>query len=99
MPRIPFEEKTNDEKSDHSKVKKQTDREYLINHLSMLATQTRDYALKYDIKLCTEILQGKENQAVSELKEAVTELAAENEQLTKQCDYLNMQLYNQKQQL
>ncbi|OAG31093.1 hypothetical protein NEDG_01867 [Nematocida displodere] len=92
MPRIPFEEKTNEERTRTEKEKTFTEKESIINYLSMMRAQTRDYSLKYDLNQCIQIIEGKENQHVNELREAVNDLATENEQLTHRCDQLALEL-------
>ncbi|KAI5180757.1 hypothetical protein NEOKW01_1041 [Nematocida sp. AWRm80] len=96
MRRVPFEEKTNEDKvaNSGSKYKPLTEREKVLEYLQMAAEQTTDYTLKYDIRLCLEVIQGKENQNISELKEAITELVIENKELVEQCDNLKLQLYS-----
>ncbi|KAI5172256.1 hypothetical protein NEFER03_1370 [Nematocida sp. LUAm3] len=94
MSRVPFVEKTNEEKQkEHRKEIRHTERENLVTYLNMLSSQTGDFTLRYDISLCTEILQGKENRRVSDLQEAVLDLARENEELTKKCDLLELHLH------
>lgn len=90
MPRVPFEEKTNEERVREgiAKEKKKSERESIVEYLQMVSKRTRDYNMRYDISLCIEILEGKENQRVSELREAVADLVAENECLTKRCNSL-----------
>ncbi|KAI5126379.1 hypothetical protein NEPAR04_0452 [Nematocida parisii] len=96
MARVPFEEKTNEERVEVSMGKKQTrdERETVLDYLLMMKKQTLNYNLKYDLTLCMEILQGKENIEVKELKEAVIDLSEENEKLVKACDNLQMKILN-----
>ncbi|KAI5189886.1 hypothetical protein NEMIN01_0749 [Nematocida minor] len=95
MGRVPFEEKTNEERITERETKKtKSEREAVFDYLAMVKEQTRDYNLKYDLELCMETLQGKENMEVRELKDAVVELSSENEKLAKQCDVLQMQILN-----
>ncbi|EHY65960.1 hypothetical protein NERG_00656 [Nematocida ausubeli] len=98
MARIPFEEKTNEDRLECTteKTQKKDERKGVLEYLSMMNAQTMDYNLKYDISLCLEILQGKENMEVKELKEAVIDLSQENEKLVKECDDLQMKILNGK---
>lgn len=98
MPRVPFEEKTNEERRDKENKKEVSERDALLQYLALAKAQTKDYNLKYDIYLCTELLQGKENQKVADLERAVTDLAAENEELTKECDSLRIRIHHQSSQ-
>lgn len=97
MGRVPFEEKTNEERfEEEGKRKIKSERQTVLDYLSMMKEQTRDYNLKYDLELCLETIQGKENIELRELKEAVIELSEENERLTEECDALQMRRINNK---
>ncbi|KAH9385723.1 uncharacterized protein NEMAJ01_0619 [Nematocida major] len=99
MRRAPFEEKTNEERVEEvGKGKIHSERRVIMEYLTMASEQTGDYNLKYDLALCLEAIQGKENMQVKELKEAVVELSAENEKLVHQCSALQIQLLNRSSQ-
>lgn len=93
-PRMPFEEKTNtgNARTEKSAKDRCGEKERIANFLRMAKAETRDHSLRYDLELCIEIIEGKENQQITELRDAIGELAAENEELTKKCDSLEMQL-------
>ncbi|ORD93640.1 hypothetical protein ECANGB1_1840 [Enterospora canceri] len=55
----------------------------LINYLKQKKDETADYNLKYDISKCIEILEGKENQEVTEIKDALYNVILEKEELFK----------------
>ncbi|KAI5192103.1 hypothetical protein NECID01_1812 [Nematocida sp. AWRm77] len=95
MRRVPFEEKTNEERKEKENKKTVSERDGLIEYLKLATAQTKDYNLKYDIHLCIELLQGKENQKMADLERAVVDLASENEELTKECDLLRLHAHAQ----
>jgi len=94
MGRVPFEDKTNDEPTFSDKTKRLSDRETLMAYLVNVHSNTKDFNLKYDVGLCIEILQGKENMHVSNLKSIVKELVSENEDLVSERDNLRMKLFH-----
>lgn len=97
MQRIPFEDKTNEERETALPEKKEgvaSEKDRVVTYLKMVRLQTRDYSFKYDLNQCLEIIEGKENQQMAELKDAVNELAAENEELANKCTQLELQLRN-----
>lgn len=60
------------------------EKEMIVTYLKDATNKTRDFNLKYDIKKCIEILEGKENQEFTELKDALEEVLLEKELLFKE---------------
>jgi Domain of unknown function (DUF5101) len=94
--RVPFGEKANvceakeNRKERSSEESSETTR--IINFLRMAKAETQNHSLRYALELSIETIEGKENQQVLELKDAVSELAAENEEQAKRCDQLEIEL-------
>ncbi|AFM98821.1 hypothetical protein EHEL_081210 [Encephalitozoon hellem ATCC 50504] len=57
------------------------DKERVLCFLRDAYKKTRDHSLKYDLKKCLEIIEGKENQEVADLRNALEEALVENETL------------------
>ena len=60
------------------------DKEKIIKFLEGICMETTDNNLKYDIFKCIEILEGKENQEISDLKNELIVLCEDNEKLYKE---------------
>lgn len=60
---------------------RKNEKEHVISYLKDITNQTHDYNLRYDLKKCIDILEGKELEDVKELKEALQEALCENEEL------------------
>lgn len=58
-----------------------SDKDKVLLFLKDMFMKTKDYTLKYDLNKCMEIVEGKENQEVTELKNALSEALIENETL------------------
>ncbi|ADM12054.1 uncharacterized protein Eint_081220 [Encephalitozoon intestinalis ATCC 50506] len=75
-------ETTNATKRLETKSKEgESDKGRVLHFLKGVYATTRDYSLKYDLKKCMEIIEGKENQEVIDLKNALSEALIENETL------------------
>jgi uncharacterized protein YqgV (UPF0045/DUF77 family) len=104
--RGPLQEKTN--KPEHQVVDKQkevlqTDKERVVSYMKEMSEVTRDYSLRYDLSKCIEIIEGKENQDVVELKRALENALIENEELYEirtglsvENEWLKSQLFDKK---
>ncbi|CAD26428.2 hypothetical protein [Encephalitozoon cuniculi GB-M1] len=79
--RLILNETTNTTKGPELKSKEIGDKERVLHFLKDTYTKTRDHSLKYDLKKCMEIIEGKENQEVADLKSALEEALVENETL------------------
>lgn len=69
--------------------------ESILSFLKNSYENTKNISLKYDLSKCIEIIQGKENIEVTDLKEALKLVLEENEKLEKKnvelmCDIVNM---------
>ncbi|KAG0440375.1 hypothetical protein DMUE_1793 [Dictyocoela muelleri] len=83
--RAPLSEKTNAESKKMDLQKKEiSDKHEVLNYLKDKSNTTKDYNLKYDLTKCIEIIEGKENQEFSELKDALEDVMVENEKLFKE---------------
>jgi hypothetical protein len=58
-----------------------SDKEKVLLFLKGMAEQTKDYSLRYDLSKCIEMVEGKENQEVVDLKNALNDALVENETL------------------
>lgn len=75
-------ETTNATKRSDSKGKEiESDKGRVLCFLKNAYTKTRDHSLKYDLKKCLEIIEGKENQEITDLRNALEEALVENETL------------------
>merc|ERR1711917_166799 len=70
--------------ADTEQKKKLTETEEISTYLTQKAALTDDVNLKYDITKCLEIIQGKENQEVLDMKQELLSLLEENEKLFKE---------------
>lgn len=87
--RRPLSESTNTKNSEMAKDKNKamTDKECVTEFLTEVSNRTKDYSLKYDIGKCLEIIDGKENQEITELKEEFVKIYEEREALfLEKCD-------------
>lgn len=60
-----------------------SDKEQILKYLNDIYEKTVDISLKYDISKCIEILQGKENMEMTDLKQTLKSVLDENEELEK----------------
>lgn len=79
--------------------KNQSDTSRVIEYLQKTSVSTKDVNLKYDISRCLEIIQGKENIEMIDLKDTLKATLEENENLQKhkielmcEIEYLNEKL-------
>ncbi|KRH91908.1 hypothetical protein M153_1922600078 [Pseudoloma neurophilia] len=63
--------------------KSQSDTALVIDFLQEMARKTTDSNLKYDLSKCLEIIQGKENLEMTDLKDTLKLVLEENERLEK----------------
>ncbi|EQB59941.1 wd40 repeat-containing protein [Vairimorpha apis BRL 01] len=84
---------TNIKKGKNHKIEKNEKKE-LLEHIKNVYHTTKDYSFKYDLSKCIEIIEGKENQEVIELKNALEELIKENERLLDENTILYMEKTN-----
>jgi uncharacterized protein YqgV (UPF0045/DUF77 family) len=104
--RGPLQEKTNKPEhqvADKQKEVLQTDKERVVSYMKEMSEVTRDYSLRYDLSKCIEIIEGKENQDVVELKRALESALIENEELYEirtglsvENEWLKSQLFDKK---
>ncbi|KHN69195.1 hypothetical protein CWI42_091210 [Ordospora colligata] len=67
--------------------KKVSDKERVLLFLKDVCMKTGDHSLKYDLNRCIEMIEGKENQEVVDLRNALEEALVENEVLfTEKCE-------------
>lgn len=78
------------------KAKDQTDIDRVVNFLQDILVTTEDTNLKYDLSKCLEIIQGKENIEMTDLRDTLKLVLEENERLSKinielltETEYLN----------
>lgn len=80
--RLALNETTNASKTRNAKEKARTsDKDRVLQFLRDVFAATKDHALRYDLGKCIEIVEGKENQEVADLKNALEEALIENETL------------------
>lgn len=85
--RRPLAEATNTKAQKMTKEKTRSDKEEVIAFLRDVSSTTRDHTLKYDLHRCLEIISGKENQEMAELKEEFVRVYEEREVLfAEKCD-------------
>ena len=60
------------------------EKESVVEYLRETSNRTKDFNLKYDLTKCIEVLEGKENQEFTDLKEALEEILLEKELLFKE---------------
>ena len=63
------------------KEKEKSDKERVTDYLQEVSNETKDHSLRYDIQKCLEIIEGKENQEFTELKEEFVKIYEEKEAL------------------
>ncbi|KAM0685888.1 hypothetical protein COBT_002898 [Conglomerata obtusa] len=66
------------------KINTCTDKSKVLDFLTDVSNSTKDYSLKYNLKKCIEIVEGKENVEVVELKDALEDVLVENEALNEE---------------
>ncbi|KAF5141312.1 wd40 repeat-containing protein [Vairimorpha ceranae] len=76
--------------------KKKNDKESVLNFIKDVYNTTTDYNLKYDLSKCIEIIEGKENQEIKDLKEALEEVIQENNELIEEKTKLYLELEDAK---
>lgn len=81
---------TNIKKGKINKIEK-NEKKDLLDHIKNVYDKTKDYSFKYDLSKCIEIIEGKENQEVIELRNALEELIKENERLLDENTILYME--------
>lgn len=59
----------------------QSERDSVLEYLKKTEESSKDFNLRYDLKKCVEILEGKENQEYIDLKAALDEILLEKEML------------------
>ncbi len=64
-----------------NKTKILSEKDRVVMFIEEVSNMTKDMALKYDLFKCREILEGKENQDVKDLKETIEEILLEKEVL------------------
>lgn len=80
--RLVLNETTNSGRAKDLKTKTALgDKDRVLLFLKDMAVKTKDHTLKYDLSKCIEIVEGKENQEVIDLKNALEEALVENEAL------------------
>lgn len=80
--RLVLNETTNSGKIKDLKEKvKMNDKDKVLMFLRDMSANTRDHTLRYDLSKCIEIVEGKENQEVIDLKDALKDALIENETL------------------
>lgn len=79
--RLALNETTNVGKTGAVSGKVACDKDRVLEFLRDVYGRTRDYSLKYDLKKCMELIEGKENQEVVDLRNALSEALVENETL------------------
>lgn len=93
--RIVLKERTNKQTADKQREnnsdkegstinKPMAEKDMVLKYLQDVTNKTSDLNLKYDLNKCVEILEGKENQEFTELKDALEEVIMENELLFKE---------------
>lgn len=71
----------------HSKTKVETDKQQVLNYLNNKSETTGDFSLKYDLEKCVELLLGKENGEVADLRGEFVRVFEEKEALfAENCD-------------
>ncbi|KAH9410927.1 hypothetical protein HK407_09g15220 [Ordospora pajunii] len=64
-----------------------SDKDKVLLFLKDVCIKTNDHSLKYDLNRCIEMVEGKENQEVADLRNALEEALVENETLfTEKCE-------------
>jgi hypothetical protein len=58
-----------------------SEKERTLAFLREMLRRTKDHSLRYDLSKCVEIVEGKENQEVADLKSALNDALVENETL------------------
>jgi uncharacterized protein YqgV (UPF0045/DUF77 family) len=86
-----LQDTTNVKKGKILKIKKD-DKNSVLEYIKEVYSTTKDYNLKYDLSKCIEIIEGKENQEVTDLKSALQEVIQENEELIEEKTKLCMEL-------
>ncbi|TBU02982.1 DUF5101 domain-containing protein [Hamiltosporidium tvaerminnensis] len=80
-----LKDKTNSKENAEMNLKKKEvkneEKQKVLNVMRNVYETTRDYSFKYDLGKCIEIIEGKENQEVCELKVALIDALEENELL------------------
>lgn len=91
--RQPLTEKTNSlaQPGDEKKRPSESEKQRIVTFLMMAMAETKDHSLRYDIDQCIEIIEGKENRQVAELKSMFEELVQENRGLSERCDKLKVE--------
>lgn len=83
MPHI-LSDKTNTTSMQLQKQANKNEKETVVHFLKDISNKTKDFSFKYDLSKCIEIIEGKENQEVLDLKNALEEALIENEMLTEE---------------
>ncbi|EJW02148.1 hypothetical protein EDEG_03416 [Edhazardia aedis USNM 41457] len=81
-------EKTNTTEKQIKKGQAKSDKETVLTFLNEIKASTKDYSLAYDLSKCIEIVCGKENEEVVDLKSALEDVLIENEMLIEQRNQL-----------
>ncbi|WUR03968.1 uncharacterized protein VNE69_07037 [Vairimorpha necatrix] len=71
---------------------KKSEKDSVLEYLKGVYDSTIDYNLKYDLSKCIEIIEGKENQEMTDLKDALRDLVKENEELIEEKTQLYLEL-------
>jgi hypothetical protein len=80
------------EKEKKIENKEENERTKVLNYLKEKLENSNDVNLQYEIQLCIEILEGKENQMVKDLKEELLGAITELEDVTARSLQLEMEL-------
>lgn len=80
------------EKEKKIENKDENERTKVLNYLKEKLENSNDVNLQYEIQLCIEILEGKENQMVKDLKEELLGAITELEDVTARSLQLEMEL-------
>lgn len=80
------------EKEGKIEKKEECERTTILNFLREKIHESNDCNLQYDLQLCVEILEGKENQLVKDLKEELQGAISELEDVTAKSIQLEMEL-------
>lgn len=83
---IALKDKTNKktEEMGQKRTELQSERDAVLDFLKKTEESSKDFNLRYDLKKCVEVLEGKENQEYIDLKTALDEVLLEKELLFKE---------------
>ena len=77
-----LKDKTNKKTEEmNKKLEMKTERDTVLDYIKKTEESSKDFNLRYDLKKCVEILEGKENQEYIDLKAALDEVLLEKEML------------------